>query len=231
MLNITGEIPFQASFNCAFLYPHFPTQIYADGEPVRRKGSKKTTPRRNREHATSKYGKNNGNRRHDSTGGSSPKESNQTERKTTSISEFNILRFRIVQKLERGYIKSVSNCEKLNKLIADNKLPKGLTPKRFPLNVSEPSLELHIRWDEAHVPLTKTLMLLTLQHWETRRERLKKDTQELRDIISDTTPEAEKVYIFSLLDKYQEETRLKIKKNDEKISKTPGLGEQETPTT
>ena len=76
--------------------------------------------------------------------------------------------------------------------------------------------------------LTKTLTILTLNHWEQRKEALKKDIQELRDIISDTTPEAETKHIFDLLDKYQEETRLEIKKRDEKkIQKPQGMVEEE----
>ena len=78
-------------------------------------------------------------------GGSTSTIINGSNRTTTQISEPNVATFRILRKLSKALTRANFNKDKLEKLVREGRLPKGLAVRRFPLNVPNPSLGLQLK--------------------------------------------------------------------------------------
>ncbi len=111
--------------------------------------------------------------------GSTSEEISTRAQDKNQISENNVSTFRILRKLTKSALRAEHNKQKLENLVREGRLPKGLGVRRFPLNVPNPSLALQIRWDEAHTKLSKELTILMIEFWEERHHKVKKDIEEL----------------------------------------------------
>ena len=106
----------------------------------------------------------------------------------------------------KGLTRANFNQTKLEKLVHEGQLPKGLGVRRFPLNVPNPSLGLQLRWDEAHTCLSRELTLLMIEYWEERNNKLQKDIKDLKKKLKEEATKEEIEHIAKLLNKYTEET-------------------------
>ena len=163
-------------------------------------------------------------------GESTPKENEGARTRNAVISDQNVSKFRILQKLTKGLTRAKYNKEKLEKLITAGKLPKGLGVRRFPLNVPSPSLKLQLRWDEAHTNLSRELTFLMIEYWEERKNKLLLDINEIEETLNAEATKEEVTHIQSLLKKYVEETEDELQRREErrkKIRETEQVAERE----
>ncbi len=172
-----------------------------------------------------------GERMRDTTGGSTPDLIQAAKKPTPLITEKNVSTFRILRKLTKGSTRATFNKCKLELLVREGRLPKGLGVRRFPLNVPSASLSLQIKWDEAHTRLSRELTMLMIEYWEEREHNLNKDITDLtRKLRTDATKE-EFEHIEKLLHKYTEETEDELRRREEerkkKIRPEDVLGEPE----
>ena len=155
----------------------------------------------------------------ESSGGSTPEIIQAPRRPTPLITDKNVSTFRILRKLTKGATRSVFNKNKLENLIREGRLPKGLGVRRFPLNVPNVSLSLQIKWDEAHTRLSRELTLLMVEYWEEREYNLNKDIADLKRKLSNEATKEEFEHIEKLLRKYIEETEDELQRREEERKK------------
>ena len=167
----------------------------------------------------------------ESAGGSTHEVIEDTTKQTLVISDKNISTFRILRKITKGATRAQYNKQKLEKLVREGRLPKGLGVRRFPLNVPNVSLALQIRWDEAHTRLSRDLTLLMIDYWDEREQNLNKDIKDLNHKLRSEASKSEVEHIEQLLKKYTQETKDELQRREEerkkKIREENGVDEPE----
>ncbi len=170
-------------------------------------------------------------RAREATGGSTPELNQAPKRPTPLITDKNVSTFRILRKLTKGTTRAIFNKNKLENLVREGRLPKGLGVRRFPLNVPSASLALQIKWDEAHTRLSRELTLLMIEYWEEREYNLNKDIADLTRKLRNESTQEEFQHIEQLLHKYTEETEDELRRREEerkkKVRKESNLDEPE----
>ena len=85
-----------------------------------------------------------------------------------------------------------------------------------------------MRWDRAHINLTRSLTELLREYWEDRSHSLRREIDDLTQEMKDTTPAAEYDHIHLLLTRYAKEAQDAIdEKEKQKIRKKRGMDEEE----
>ncbi len=164
-----------------------------------------------------------------STSNSKTNVSENTEGRLKYISDFNVPAFRILRKLVKAGTRAKHNHDTLKKALDENRLPRGLCPKKIPLNIPDMQIKHQLEWEKAHSDLNRTLTEILKNHWQERYILLERQYQETLKPIEDRGNKKETAHITALLKKSEDETIEALKERDEKkkIQKEPGVEEEE----
>ncbi len=148
------------------------------------------------------------------------------------ISDYNVPAFRILRKLLKGGARAKQNFQTLEQALKENKLPRGLCPKKIPLNIPDVKIKHQLAWEKAHSDLNRTLTEILKEHWQERYELLQQQYNETLAPLQERSTREETDHILQLLQKSEKETleELKSKNEKKKISKENTM-EKETETT
>ncbi len=146
------------------------------------------------------------------TGGGTPRATQKNEQPTPSLSLPSALvpTFRLCRKLLKHNIRASTYMTKLTDLTSSGRTPRGLTPNRFPLKVTNPSIGLQLRWDEAHVDLSKRLTDLLIEHWSLEVDDSHKKIQQVLEEAQKTAPQEAMAHLRKLLAKAEDDIRRDI---------------------
>ena len=143
------------------------------------------------------------------------------------IAETNVPTFRILRKLNKHIVRAEHNSAKLAKLLQDKHLPKGLSPKRFPLNLPDTPIDIQLKWERAHVQLSRTLTEILHEYWTNHNHTQKEIFENLWSSLREEATEEEQTHITSLLNKTKEETIQRIHDAEKKKIYNPEAMETE----
>ena len=104
--------------------------------------------------------------------------------KKTLISKNNVPAFRILHKLSKHVVRAEHNVNKLVKLLEEKHLPKGLSPKRSPLNLPDMPIEIQLKWEKAHVELSRSFTEILREYW-TKRFHTQQEMSSKRRLVED----------------------------------------------
>ena len=145
------------------------------------------------------------------------------------IAETNVPTFRILRRITKHVTRAEYNAIKLQKLLDNKHLPKGLSPKRFPLNLPDTPIDIQLKWERAHVELSKSLTAILQEYWQKRYNSLSEDQEDLWTSLRDNCTREEFTHITSLINKTKDETIQRI--NDAEKKKADTTEEMETEET
>ncbi len=138
-----------------------------------------------------------------------------------AIKDQNVPTFRLARKLQKLNIRAKNHVNNLGSLLAAGRVPKGLTVRRFPINVPNPSVSFQLQWDRAHMELSQKLTNLLYQFWLKKEEETDFELQELNDSLkSKCTPE-EHAHVMELLADSRNEYLIEINSRNAKKIRTP----------
>ncbi len=152
---------------------------------------------------------------------------------TPHISDFNVPAFRILRKLLKAGVRAHHNKTTLEKALEENRLPRGLCPKKIPLNIPDVPIKFQLAWEKAHSDLNRTLTEILKNHWTERFELLNEQYNATLNPLKERSSQLETTHIESLLKKSETETLELLKNKDEKkkVPKTDTVEEEENRTT
>ena len=148
------------------------------------------------------------------------------------ISNYNVPAFRILRKLLKGGARAKQNFQTLEQALTENKLPRGLCPKKIPLNIPDVKIKHQLSWEKAHSDLNRTLTEILKEHWQERYKLLQQQYNETLTPLQDRSTREETDHILQLLQKSEEETLEQLRsKNEKKKIPKENTVEKETETT
>ena len=106
-------------------------------------------------------------------------------------------------------------------------MPKGLSPKRFPLNLPDTPIDIQLKWEKAHVDLSKSLTEILHEYWSKRFITQTESLEQLWTALRETATEEEYTHITSLINKSKEETLQRIHDAEKKKIHSPEAMETE----
>ncbi len=148
------------------------------------------------------------------------------------ISDYNVPAFRILRKLIKAGVRAKNNYCTLSKALEENRLPRGLCPKKIPLSIPDVPIKFQLAWEKAHSDLNRSLTEILKEHWLERGKTLEVQYKETLIPLQERSSAVEVAHILSLLKKSEDETleELKAKDAKKKIPKTNTVEEEETAT-
>ncbi len=148
------------------------------------------------------------------------------------ISDYNVPAFRILRKLLKGGARAKQNFQTLETALNENKLPRGLCPKKIPLNIPDVPIKYQLAWEKAHSDLNRSLTEILKQHWEERYQLLERQYNETLTPLKERSSGEETDHILQLLKKSEDETlELLRSKNEKKKVPKENTMEEETEAT
>ena len=151
---------------------------------------------------------------------------------TPHISDFNVPAFRILSKLLKAGVRALHNKNTLETALKENRLPRGLCPKKIPLNIPDVPIKHQLAWEKAHSDLNRSLTEILKDHWSERFELLNEQYNATLTPLKERSSQLEVAHIETLLKKSETETVELLKSKDEKkkIPKKVTMEEEENTT-
>ncbi len=158
-----------------------------------------------------------------SVGGPPPTNSSGDPQMATSarpaIKQNNVPTFRMTRKLQKLQIRARNNLNNLETFINNGRIPKGLTVRRFPLNIPNPSIQFQLQWDQAHMELSMKLTKLLCEFWREKLQETETEVTKLTSELESKCSISELTHVKEVLDTAREEYLTEIKeRNAKKVS-------------
>ncbi len=136
-----------------------------------------------------------------------------------TIKQHNVPTFRMTRKLQKLQIRARNNLNNLESFIDAGRIPKGLTVRRFPLNIPNPSISFQLRWDQAHMELSMKLTKLLHEFWREKLEETELEVGKLASELQNKCSVSELSHVNEVLQTAREEYLSEIRaRNAQKVS-------------
>ena len=143
--------------------------------------------------------------------------------------EVNVPAFRILRKITKHATRAEHNTLKLGRLLTEKHLFKGLSPKRFPLNLPDTPIDIQLKWERAHVKLSRSLTEILVDYWTRRYQKTNQEWEDLWRTLEEQTTEEELKHIKDLIQKTKDETEQRIAEAEQKkVHTTEAMETEET---
>ena len=96
-----------------------------------------------------------------------------------TIKQHNVPTFCMTRKLQKLQIRARNNLNNLESFITAGWISKGLTVRRFPLNIPNASITFQLKWDQAHMDLSMKLTKLLHEFWHEKLEETELEVAKL----------------------------------------------------
>ena len=127
------------------------------------------------------------------------------------ISDYNVPASRILRKLIKAGVRAKYNHGTLTRALEENRLPRGLCPKKIPLNIPDVPIKFQLAWEKAHSDLNRSLTEILKDHWFERGNLLEEQCNETLTPTRERISVVEVTHILSLLKKSEDETFEELK--------------------
>ncbi len=136
-----------------------------------------------------------------------------------AIKQNNVPTFRMTRKLQKLQIRARNNLNNLERFINSGRIPKGLTVRRFPLNIPNPSVHFQLQWDQAHMELSMKLTKLLCEFWREKLEETELEVTKLTSQLESKCSISELSHVKEVLETAREEYLSEIRaRNAKKVS-------------
>ena len=136
-----------------------------------------------------------------------------------TIKQNNVPTFRMTRKLQKLQIRARHNFNNLESFVNTGRIPKGLTVRRFPLNIPNPSISFQLQWDQAHMELSMKLTKLLHDFWREKLEETELEVTKLTSELESKCSVSELSHVNGVLQTVREEYLTEIRaRNAQKVS-------------
>ncbi len=136
-----------------------------------------------------------------------------------TIKQHNVPTFRMTRKLQKLQIRARNNLNNLESFINAGRIPKGLTVRRFPLNIPNPSVTFQVKWDQAHMELSMKLTKLLHEFWLEKLDETNTEVTKLASELENKCSITELSHVNEVLQTAREEYLSEIRaRNAQKVS-------------